>query len=129
MKTARYYGCLHLTPPFSSQGQFKVGRNLVHKKYVGMMAGGSGITPMLQILVASLEDRADQTKFSLIFANQTPEDILCREKLEDLEQRYPNRFRLHYTVDRHLPGKEGMLIFFGIFVHTVRFGKTEAVVS
>ena len=68
-----------------------------------MIAGGSGITPMLQILVAALEDKSNEdntTKFSLIYANQTENDILCREKLEDLEKRFPNRFRLHYTLDR-----------------------------
>jgi cytochrome-b5 reductase len=72
----------------------------VVKRYVGMVAGGSGITPMLQILTASLEDPKDQTKFSLVYANQTEEDILCRKTLEDLEARFPRRFKLHYTLDR-----------------------------
>lgn len=85
---------------YQGRSQFKIGRNLVTKKYVGMMAGGSGITPMLQILRAALEDPEDATKFSLIYANQTEQDILCRETLEDLEQRFPSRFRLHYTIDR-----------------------------
>jgi len=89
---------------YLGRGRFKIGRNEVAKKFVGMMAGGSGITPMLQILVAALED-ADRnedhtTKFSLIYANQTEADILCRDRLEDLERRFPKRFRLHYTLDR-----------------------------
>jgi cytochrome-b5 reductase len=85
---------------YLGESKFKVGRNHVTKRFVGMMAGGSGITPMLQILRAALEDPNDATKFSLIYANQTEKDILCRETLEDLEQRFPLRFRLHYTVDR-----------------------------
>jgi len=85
---------------YLGRSKIKVGRNIVTKRFVGMMAGGSGITPMLQILRAALEDREDATKFSLIYANQTENDILCRATLEDLEQRFPSRFRLHYTVDR-----------------------------
>jgi len=85
---------------YMGNSQFKIGRNIVKKKFVGMMAGGSGITPMLQILRAALEDPKDTTKFSLIYANQTETDILCRETLEDLQKRFPTRFRLHYTVDR-----------------------------
>lgn len=88
---------------YLGKGVFKVGRNEMPRKFVGMIAGGSGITPMLQILVAALEDKSNEdntTKFSLIYANQTENDILCRERLEDLEKRFPNRFRLHYTLDR-----------------------------
>ena len=79
---------------------FRVGRNEIKRRFVGMMAGGSGITPMYQILVASLNDPSDETKYSLIYANQTPQDRLLAVELEDLEKRFPNRFRLHYTVDR-----------------------------
>jgi NAD(P)H-flavin reductase len=57
---------------------------------------------MLQILRAALEDSEDTTKFSLIYANQTEKDILCKPILEDLQQRHSGRFRLHYTVDRAL---------------------------
>ena len=85
---------------YLGKSAFKLGRETVTKRLVGMVAGGSGITPMLQILVASLEDAADQTKFSLIYANQTEPDILCRHQLEDLEARFPKRFKLHYTLDR-----------------------------
>ncbi|KAH9261746.1 hypothetical protein BASA81_000402 [Batrachochytrium salamandrivorans] len=91
---------------YVGESQFKVGRHQLRKSFVGMMAGGSGITPMLQILVAALEDAKDHTKFSLIYANQTPEDILCREQLDDLARRFPARFRLHYTVDRVPNGGE-----------------------
>ena len=35
-----------------------------------MIAGGSGITPMLQVLNAILKDPNDQTQCFLLFANQ-----------------------------------------------------------
>jgi len=69
-------------------------------KEIGMIAGGTGITPMLQIIQSVLDSGTDQTKMSLIFANQTEEDILVRERLEELEKKYPDQFSLWYTLDR-----------------------------
>ena len=39
-------------------------------KHIGMIAGGAGITPMLQIARNILNDTGDETKVSLIFSNQ-----------------------------------------------------------
>jgi cytochrome-b5 reductase len=68
---------------------------------LGMIAGGTGITPMLQIIRAIMKDPQDQTRISLIYANQTPDDILLRGELDDLKLEFPNRFDLWYTVDRN----------------------------
>ena len=51
-------------------------RQIKGMSHVGMLAGGTGITPMYQIVQEALRDTSDKTKFSLIFANQTLEDIL-----------------------------------------------------
>mmetsp|Transcript_9192 Transcript_9192/g.19089 ORF Transcript_9192/g.19089 Transcript_9192/m.19089 type:complete len:316 (+) Transcript_9192:103-1050(+) len=70
-------------------------------KHFGMIAGGTGITPMLQIIHAVLRDEPQSdVKVSLLYANQTEEDILVREELEQCLKLYPGRFNLHYTVDR-----------------------------
>jgi len=71
-------------------------------KHVGMVAGGTGITPMLQIITAIMKDRSDMTQVHLLFANQTEEDILVRDMLEKLRDQNPKRFALHYTLDRYL---------------------------
>ena len=68
-----------------------------HVKKIGMIAGGTGITPMLQIIRAVLRDPQDKTELFLIFANQTEEDILLRQELEALPS---DRFHLWYTLDR-----------------------------
>ncbi|KAI6661046.1 NADH-cytochrome b5 reductase 1 [Oopsacas minuta] len=67
---------------------------------IGMIAGGTGITPMYQIIQAIFLDENDTTKINLLFANQTEEDILIREDLEQFSRKYPNRFNLWYTLDR-----------------------------
>ncbi len=67
------------------------------KKKIGMIAGGTGITPMLQIIRAIQKNSDDRTEVWLIFANQTEEDILLRKELEGIPS---DRFHLHYTLDR-----------------------------
>lgn len=75
-------------------------------KKVGMIAGGTGITPMLQLIRAALKDPRDKTKMWLIFANQTENDILLRTELEEVAADHPDRFKLWYTLDRPEDGWE-----------------------
>ena len=89
---------------YAGKSEFKVSRKTRRARHVGMLAGGSGITPHLQVLIAALDDDDDETEFSLIYANQTEEDILARTLLEDLANRHPTRFKLHYTVDKASEG-------------------------
>eukprot|EP00250_Pteridium_aquilinum_P033121 c5219_g1_i1 orf=440-1468(-) len=69
------------------------------KKNIGMIAGGTGITPMLQVIDAILSNKDDNTKVSLIYANISPEDILLKEKLDVLAAENPN-FKVYYVVDK-----------------------------
>ncbi|XP_030646354.1 NADH-cytochrome b5 reductase 2 [Chanos chanos] len=69
-------------------------------KHVGMIAGGTGITPMLQLIRCITAEPTDTTKCSLIFANQTEEDILLRKELEEVLNKHPDKFSLWYTLDR-----------------------------
>lgn len=56
---------------------------------------------MLQIMHAVLRDEPNSdVTVSLIYANQTEDDILVREELEDALAKYDGRFKLHYTLDR-----------------------------
>lgn len=69
-------------------------------KQLGMIAGGTGITPMLQLIRAVMKDKDDPTICYLLFANQTDKDILLRDELEEIRERHPSRFKLWYTLDR-----------------------------
>ncbi|XP_008313618.2 NADH-cytochrome b5 reductase 3 [Cynoglossus semilaevis] len=69
-------------------------------KHVGMIAGGTGITPMLQIITAMMKDPQDQTVCHLLFANQTDKLILLRPELEEIQVNNPDRFNLWLTLDR-----------------------------
>lgn len=69
------------------------------KDKIGMIAGGTGITPMLQVAREILDNRSDHTEVSLIFANVTEEDIILRDELDALNHLYPN-FKVYYTLDK-----------------------------
>lgn len=68
--------------------------------HVAMIAGGTGVTPMLQLIRRIIDDPSDNTKCSLIFANQTEKDILLREELEKAKKINPDQFSLWYTLDK-----------------------------
>ena len=85
---------------YLGKGVLKSGSRRVTVSHFGMMAGGSGVTPMIQVLMAILNDPEDKTEVSLLFANQTEDDILLRDMLEGLQKAHPSQFHLWYTVDR-----------------------------
>ncbi|KAG4930179.1 hypothetical protein AAZX31_17G112900 [Glycine max] len=68
------------------------------KKHIGMIAGGTGITPMLQVIEAILRNPDDKTQISLLYANVSPDDILLKQKLDILATSHPN-LKIFYTVD------------------------------
>ncbi|KAK1426980.1 hypothetical protein QVD17_15662 [Tagetes erecta] len=73
----------------------------------GMIAGGSGITPMFQVARAILEDESDKTKLDLIYANVTVDDILLKEELDTLATKYPGRFKVYYVLNQPPEGWTG----------------------
>ncbi|KAF3783090.1 NADH--cytochrome b5 reductase 1 [Nymphaea thermarum] len=66
----------------------------------GMLAGGSGITPMFQVTRAILENPNDDTKVHLIYANVAYEDILLKEELDSLASSYPDRCHIYYVLNQ-----------------------------
>lgn len=76
-----------------------------------MIAGGTGITPMLQIVRAIIRGRphnggTDTTEVDLIFANVNKEDILLREDLDTLAAK-DAKFRVHYVLNNPPENWEG----------------------
>lgn len=77
-----------------------------HIGEIGLVCGGSGITPVLQVLRAILTDPLDgETKVWVIDVNRHFEDILCRQELERLAAENQGRFNLHMSLTgKPLPG-------------------------
>jgi cytochrome-b5 reductase len=106
------------------KGEMKYHKNLV--KELGMIAGGTGITPMFQIIRRICEDPRDDTKTTLLYANKTEGDILLRKELDGFAEKY-DQFNIHYIlssppenwsgskgriskdmIEEHLPAPAGM---------------------
>ena len=61
-------------------------------------AGGSGITPILSILRTGLE-KDSASRFTLVYANRSPNTIMFREELEDLKNHYLGRFNMIHVLE------------------------------
>ncbi|XP_048136034.1 NADH--cytochrome b5 reductase 1-like [Rhodamnia argentea] len=80
------------------KGRFKYQPGQV--RAFGMLAGGTGITPMFQVARAILENPHDKTKIHLIYANVTYEDILLKEELDNFAQSFPDQFHVYYVLNQ-----------------------------
>ncbi|ORX68699.1 cytochrome-b5 reductase [Linderina pennispora] len=69
-------------------------------KEIGMVAGGSGITPMLQFIEQITNDPEDKTKLTLVFANKSEEDIILRSTLDEYARKHPDQLKVHYVIDK-----------------------------
>lgn len=79
---------------------------------IGLISGGSGITPIWQVVHAIASNPKDTTKVTVIYTNKTEKDILLREKFDDLAQKKPEQFKIVYGLDQappNWPGFEGFL--------------------
>jgi len=85
---------------YLGRGKFKLHNELRSTESIGMICGGTGITPAYQIIKAALKDPEDRTKFYVLYANQTPADVLLREELDAWATAHPGRVHIWYTVDR-----------------------------
>lgn len=77
----------------------------IHKN-LGMIAGGSGVTPMLQVInyILSSPEKHHDKSIKFLFANRTEKDVLLHEKLLDLELTHS---REKFAVDFILSKPEG----------------------
>ncbi|KYK54632.1 putative cytochrome-b5 reductase, mitochondrial outer membrane form [Drechmeria coniospora] len=76
-------------------------------EHIGLIAGGTGITPMYQLLRTIFNNPKEKTKVTLVFGNVTEDDILLKKELAELENTYPQRFRAFYVLDKAPKGWTG----------------------
>ncbi|KAL1988023.1 hypothetical protein VTN96DRAFT_1547 [Rasamsonia emersonii] len=75
--------------------------------HIALLAGGTGITPMYQLIRAIFKNPEDKTKVTLVYGNVTEDDILLRKELDELENTYPRRFKVFYLLDKPPKGWTG----------------------
>lgn len=87
-----YAGC--------GQFVFRDGQRLALATRIGMIAAGSGITPMLQLLRHLVADARDWTRVVLVDVNSSEDDIIARDELDDYARRFVQVFSIWHVLSR-----------------------------
>lgn len=82
---------------YLGKGSYEVDGEVHFMKSCAMLAGGTGITPMYQVMREMLDDMDDLTKIYLIFANKREEDIVLRVELDKWVEKH-SRLQVWYVV-------------------------------
>ena len=64
-------------------------------KSIALIGGGTGITPLYQLLHEITSNPADKTKVNLIYGNVSPSDILLKKEIDDIAEN--TRIKLKFT--------------------------------
>ncbi len=71
-----------------------------NKNYIAF-AAGSGITPVLSMIKAVLENEPSST-FTLVFGNKKAESTIFYDELNALSEKYSTQFNLHYIFSKEV---------------------------
>lgn len=94
MKILKYHLVKSSTGVFKVRPDKKSPPETVTARNVGMIAGGTGITPMLQLVREVLKDPEDKTNLFLLFANQVGKSTKARGRgnIREISIRYKALF-------------------------------------
>ncbi|GME89706.1 hypothetical protein B5S28_g4433 [[Candida] boidinii] len=69
-------------------------------KEITLIGGGTGITPLYQLIHEILKNPNDKTKINLLYGSTSPDDILLKSELDSLSKSHPKQFTIDYFVDK-----------------------------
>lgn len=104
---------LEVMPP---EGRF-IFKKSSKPQNVAAFAAGSGITPIMSIAQTVLESHPENI-FVLVFGNQSPDETMYFQKIQELKQKYTNRIFVQYVYSR---SREDDALFGRIETSTVNF--------
>jgi len=81
------------------EGRFGVAIDPAASRVFAAFAAGSGITPILSIMTTVLT-REPGSRFSLFFGNRATRDIMFRDEIEDLKDRFLSRLSVFHVLSR-----------------------------
>lgn len=90
---------------YEGNGCFSIHEKTIECEYLSLIAGGSGITPIIQLVRAILAHKETKPVIKLLYSNKTEDDILLREELDELSKANPLQFRVWYTLTRTHPSE------------------------
>lgn len=80
------------------QGFYDYRRNC--RDAIGMVAGGTGITPMYQVMKAIFDDVKDKTQVHLIYGSRCEEELFLKKEIDLMVSKRPNQFYVYYLVEQ-----------------------------
>ena len=89
---------IDVLPP---DGHFTYAPEPDRARQILLVAAGSGITPIMSILKTALQTES-LSQVTLLFGNRRVNDIIFREQIEDLRNRFLSRFQLIHTLSGEL---------------------------
>lgn len=93
-------GNIHYIKPGVFNIKQKKELNTYNVKKIGMICGGTGITPMLQIINEIIyKPNNDKTQISMIFGNVSIDDILLKPQLEEIRENNEN-VHIRFIIDK-----------------------------
>lgn len=88
---------------YDHNGKFYIDGELCFASKLNMIAGGTGITPVMQIASEILRNPEDRTKIFLVFACREENDLLMRSCLDEWAEKFPHKFQVHYILSDMWP--------------------------
>eukprot|EP00548_Thalassiothrix_antarctica_P012466 CAMPEP_0194159262 /NCGR_PEP_ID=MMETSP0152-20130528/77729_1 /TAXON_ID=1049557 /ORGANISM="Thalassiothrix antarctica, Strain L6-D1" /LENGTH=797 /DNA_ID=CAMNT_0038868805 /DNA_START=962 /DNA_END=3355 /DNA_ORIENTATION=- len=88
---------------YIKNGHFMMDEEECFAKSYNMVAGGTGITPCMQVAAEILRNKDDTTRISVIFACRIEGDLLMRSTLDEWAAEYPKKFKIHYILSDAWP--------------------------
>lgn len=85
---------------YLSRGLCRISGRERHIRRFYMVCGGSGITPIFQVLRAVAQDAEDATECRLLDGNRAEQDILLRSDLDKLTEATSGRCKLFHTLSK-----------------------------
>lgn len=89
-------------------GQFTPEFAAEHKRHLVLLAGGSGITPMLSIMKSILA-KEPESSCTLVYGNRNVESIIFKAELEKLKNSHPNRVSIIHVLEHAPSGWQGQV--------------------
>jgi ring-1,2-phenylacetyl-CoA epoxidase subunit PaaE len=80
-------------------GRFGPAVDPTRARHYGLMAAGSGVTPLLSIACTVL-DVEPQSEVTLLYANRTSAEVMFLDELAELKDRHPTRLQLLHVLSR-----------------------------
>jgi ferredoxin-NADP reductase len=87
-------------------GSFTVEEAGGDPEHLVLLAGGSGITPVMSLAATTLETHPSR-RVTLIFGNRSEGDVIFRERIAGLAARHPDRFVVDHVLEAPAEGGAG----------------------